>query len=97
MEEKGAVKNGYDMQEAVVVRVAPLAIRVGETEISVNLSCHPALTLGLSPSSITTEETALKDCFNRFYQAFSLQVKDKVLVQRVGNHFYVLCKVVDAV
>ena len=95
MEERGAARNGYDMAEATVVNTSPLSIRVGETEISVNLICHPALLLGINPSGISTTETALKQCLTSFYHAFQLHIGDPVLVQRVGDMFYVLCKVVE--
>lgn len=96
MEERGAARNGFDLEEAVVLGISPLRIRVGETEVAVNLHCNPALMLELNPSSVQTSETALKQCLNSFYNAFKLNVNDKVLVQRVGNNFYIICKVVDA-
>lgn len=95
MEERGAARNGYDMEEAVVISVSPLAVRIDRTDIAVNISCHPALLLGLNPSGISTQETALKQCLNSFYSAFQLHAGDKVLVQRVNDRFYVLCKVVE--
>lgn len=104
MEERGAVLNGYDMVEATVSKTSPLEIIVGETPVSVNLFCNPALTLGLNPMAISTDETGLKNCLNSFYSAFKLNVGDKVLVQQirvkvkdqVKDIFYVICKVVAA-
>lgn len=95
MEERGAARNGYDMDVAVVTGVSPLTIKVGEVEISVNLCCHPALMLGLNPAGVSTSETALKQCLTRFYSAFQIHAGDKVLIQRVGDRFFVLCKVVE--
>ncbi|RKJ01305.1 hypothetical protein D7X87_20600 [bacterium D16-54] len=95
MEERGAARNGYEMEVAVVTKVSPLAIKIGEVEISVNLCCHPALMLGMNPAAVPTSETALKQCLTNFYGAFQIHAGDKVLIQRVGNRFFVLCKVVD--
>lgn len=95
MEEKGAARNGYEMGDAVVTRVSPLVIKINEVEISEHICCHPALMLGLNPAGISTAETALKQCLTGFYRAFQIHVGDRVLVQRVGDRFFVLCKVVD--
>lgn len=95
MEEQVEVRNGYEMGDAVITKVSPLAIKINEVEISDNLCCHPALVLGLNPSGVSTAETALKQCLTGFYSAFQIHVGDRVLVQRVGERFFVLCKVVD--
>lgn len=94
MEENGEKRNGHDLEEAVVTGISPLALRIGETDVSVNISCHPALVLGLNPSGISTKETALKQCLTSFYSTFQLHAGDRVLVQRVRDRFYVLCRVV---
>lgn len=95
MEERGETRNGYQMTAAVVLSVSPLTIMVNETQISVNVHCNPALLLGLKPETVQTEEIALKKCLTDFYSAFRLTVNDRVLVQQVGDQFYVICKVVD--
>lgn len=96
---------GYDMARAVVTRVNPIAVQIGEVEIGEveigdNIYCNPALTLGLSPAAISTEETELKACLNSFYSAFKLSVGDTVLVQQVrdagqGDSFFIVCKAVE--
>lgn len=91
---------GYDMARAVVTRVNPIAVQIGEVEIGDNIYCNPALTLGLSPAAISTEEKELKACLNSFYSAFKLSVGDTVLVQQVrdagqGNSFFIVCKAVE--
>lgn len=95
MEERGETRNGHNMTVASVTCLAPLTIVINEALISVNLHCNPALISGLNPGAISTTETALKQCLTAFYNTFKLSVSDKVLVQQVGDQFYILCKVVD--
>lgn len=100
MRTQGKAVAGYDMVRAVVTRVSPIAVQIGEVEIGDNIYCNPALTLGLTPDAISTEETELKACLNSFYSAFKLSVGDTVLVQQVrdtgqGNSFFIVCKAVE--
>nr|DAN30803.1 MAG TPA: Protein of unknown function (DUF2577) [Caudoviricetes sp.] len=94
MEQRGATLNGYNLEVAKVISVNPLAIRVGEVYISVNLNINPAMILNLNTDSIVTEETGLKELLKSLLNAVQIKQGDLVAVQRVGDNFYILSKVV---
>nr|DAS03226.1 MAG TPA: Protein of unknown function (DUF2577) [Caudoviricetes sp.] len=94
MEERGATLNGYNLEVAKVIRINPLTIRVGEVDISVNLNINPAMILNLNTDSIVTEETGLKELLKSLLNAVQIKQGDLVAVQRVGDNFYILNKVV---
>lgn len=97
MEDRGAAKNGADMEIATVSGTDPLKIRVGEVEVGINLYLNPAVSLKVSDlTGVVTEEGALKLALQKLYEAFSIKAGDTVLVQKVGNSFFVLGKVVKA-
>lgn len=85
MENFGAARNAPDMTLGIVVSTSPLQIKIGETQIGVNLYCNPALLLSKAPESVGTDETGLKQCLTELYQAFKLQVNDRVFVQQVRD------------
>lgn len=101
MRAQGKEVAGHDMVRAVVTNVSPIAVRIGEVEIGVNIYCNPVLLLGLNPASISTDETGLKQCLTAFYSAFKLEVGDTVLVQQVKDEsgkndlFFIVCKAVE--
>lgn len=94
MEQRGATLNGYNLEVAKVISVNPLTIRVGEVDISVNLNINPAMILNLNTDSIVTEETGLKEVLKSLLNAVQIKQGDLVAVQRVGDNFYILSKVV---
>ena len=94
MEERGATLNGYNLEVAKVISINPLTIRVGEVDISVNLNINPAMILNLNPDNITTEESGLKEALKPLLNAVQIKAGDLVAVQRVGDNFYILNKVV---
>ncbi len=94
MEQRGATLNGYNLEVAKVISVNPLTIRVGEVDISVNLNINPAMILNLNTDSIVTEETGLKEVLKSLLNAVQIKQGDLVAVQRVGDNFYILNKVV---
>ena len=94
MEQRGATLNGYNLEVAKVISVNPLTIRVGEVDISVNLNINPAMILNLNTDSIVTEETGLKELLKSLLNAVQIKQGDLVAVQRVGDNFYILNKVV---
>ena len=97
MEDRGAAKNSPDMEMAAVISTDPLKIRVGEVEIGISLYVNSALSLKAATiAGIVTEEAALKEALQKIYEAFSLKSGDTVLVQRMGNIFVILEKVVKA-
>lgn len=93
MEERGAALNGYAMVQAVIINTDPLTIKIGEALISVNIYINPVLSLKID-LDIQTEETGLKECIKQMYKAVKIEIGDEVIVQRVGNIFYILSKVV---
>lgn len=94
MEQRGAVLNGYNLEVAKVISINPLTIRVGEVDISVNLNINPTMILNLNTDSILTEETGLKEALKSLLNAVQIKQGDLVAVQRVGDNFYILSKVV---
>lgn len=94
MEQRGATLNGYNLEVAKVISINPLTIRVGEVDISVNLNINPAMMLNLNTDSIVTEETGLKEVLKSLLNAVQIKQGDLVAVQRVGDNFYILNKVV---
>lgn len=94
MEERGATLNGYNLEVAKVININPLTIRVGEADISVNLSINPAMVLNLNPDSVVTEENGLKEVLKSLLSTIQIRQGDLVAVQRVGDNFYILNKVV---
>jgi hypothetical protein len=94
MEQRGAALNGYSLEVAKVISTNPLTIRMGEVDISVNLSINPALILEVDPDNIVTDEDGLKEALKSLLNTFKVNSGDSVVVQRVGNNFYILSKVV---
>lgn len=94
MEQRGAALNGYNLEVAKVISINPLTIRVGEVDISVNLNINPAMILNLNTDSIVTEEAGLKEVLKSLLNAVQIKQGDFVAVQRVGDNFYILNKVV---
>lgn len=94
MEQRGAALKGYDLEVAKVISINPLTIRVGEVDISVNLNINPAMILNLNTDSIVTEEAGLKEVLKSLLNAVQIKQGDLVAVQRVGDNFYILNKVV---
>lgn len=92
MEERGAKLNPYDMEEATVVSVKPLSIRIGQVNISHNLYLSSGLFME-EWEDVESEEAALHTSLKSLYMAFQIQVGDRVLVKRIGNAFYILAKV----
>ena len=102
MRRQGAYQNGYDMQIGVVVGRDPLVIRIGEDRIEKGLYCSQMAMSGEEVDQalddlLEMEEQisgGLKDWLKYNYMAVRLDVGDQVLVQRVGNAFYLCGKVV---
>lgn len=99
MREEGAKHNGFDMMMCAVISVQPVSVRYNGVTISRNIYCYPAI-LGDDSQleQILAGEPQLSAGFKSFltdlYNKFKLSVGDMVVVQRVGNNFFVLGKVV---
>ena len=102
MRRQGAYKNGYDMQIGVVAGRDPLVIQIGEDRIEKGLYCSPMAMAGEDMDQaledvLEAEEQiseGLKSWLKYNYTAVRLDIGDQVLVQRVGNAFYLCGKVV---
>ena len=102
MRRQGAYQNGYDMQIGVVAGRDPLVIQIGEDRIEKGLYCSPMAKAGTETDQalddlLEMEEQiseGLKVWLKDNYTAVRLDIGDQVLVQRVGNAFYICGKVV---
>lgn len=95
IEQRGATLNGYDLEVAKVINLSPLTIKVGEVDVSVNLSVNTLMLIDVKVDEIITEETGLKEALKSILKAVLIEAGDFVIVQRVGNNFYILSKVVE--
>lgn len=98
MRRQGAYKNGYDMEIGTVITRNPIGIQLGEVQITEGIYCNPMTNANIDDEleEILREEQIsdrLKMYLKDSYQAARVDVGDKVLVQRVGNTFYICGKV----
>lgn len=100
MQRQGARFNGFDMQRALVTGVEPVSIAINGQPITEHIYCN-----GITNSDkdeelaeiLAAEEyisPALKGFIKELYEGLRVKPGDCVLVQRVGNSFYVCGKVV---
>ena len=99
MKRQGKVHNGYDMTSAKIVGIDPLRIAVNGQVIEDHIICN-----GLIPSNkdeelqaVLEKEEFISDRLKQFlmelYRELRVMPEDHVLVQRVGNNFYICGKV----
>lgn len=99
MKRQGKAHNGYDMAIAKIVNIDPLSIAVNGQVIEDHIICN-----GLVPSNKDEELQAilekeefisegLKQFLTDLYKELRVMPDDQVLVQRVGNNFYICGKV----
>lgn len=100
MQRQGMRFNGYDMQRALVTGVEPVSIAINGQPITEHIYCN-AITNSDKDEELAeilaAEEyisPALKGFLTELYEGFRVKPGDYVLVQRVGNSFYVCGKVV---
>lgn len=95
MRSQGKKENGFSMKVAVVTGVKPLCILYDNVSISNNIHCNSVCTLEDKLEEILEGENLsdrLKGSLKSLFKGFQLETGDKVLVQRVGNDFFILNK-----
>lgn len=97
MKRQGAAMNGFELTPAIVTNVNPVAISYNNTRISSGIvlgGCFQTeddlVEMINSEGNVSTE---LKETLKTILKAVQLSEGDKVLVQRVGDLFYILGKV----
>lgn len=99
MRRQGAYKNGYDMEIGTVTARNPVSIRLGEVQITEGIYCNALTSANMDEEleEILREEKQISDRLKKYlndsYKAARVDVGDKVLVQRVGNSFFICGKV----
>ncbi len=101
MERQGAKLNGYDMSIATIKSVEPLEIADKGNLIKSHLFCNGLITSDKDEEldAILAKEEYISDELKTFikdlYKDLRVEVGDEVLVQRVGNSFYICGKVAE--
>lgn len=99
MRKEGEYNKGYNMELATVKTVKPLSIVINDLTISSGLYCNKMYLMTEKIEELLANEeclkTPFKDCLKDVYNNLKFDTGDKVAVQRVGNNFYVLGKVVQ--
>lgn len=99
MDRRGKAANGYDMIRASVMSIDPLSIVVNGQIIDDHIFCNGYL---ISDKDEELEEILeaeefisdrLKQFLTELYESLRVKPQDQVLVQRVGNSFYICEKV----
>lgn len=95
--EQGAKNNGFEMTQAKVTAVNPVALSYNSTPITGNIVLSGCLqTVTVLEDAIDSEpevSQSFKDALKELISGIKLSVDDSVVVQRVGNTFYVIGKV----
>lgn len=96
MQRQGKVHNGFDMEMAEILSTEPISISYNNVMISSGIvmgSCFQSATD--LETVISTEEhisEGLKNGLKAMLNTVKLQKGDQVIVQRVGNMFYIVGK-----
>lgn len=99
MKRQGKAFNGYDMETAKIVEIEPLSIAVNGQVISDHIFCNGLITSDKDEElqEILDAEEFISDSLKQFlmdlYKELRAQPGDQVLVQRVGNSFFICGKV----
>ena len=100
MQREGAHNNGHDMALAQVLSVEPVSIAVNGQPISAHIYCNVITDSDKDEQLeeiLAAEEfisSGLKMFIKELYEGLRVKPGDQVLVQRVGNSFYICGKVV---
>ncbi|MCM1192721.1 MAG: hypothetical protein NC389_09870 [Acetatifactor muris] len=101
MKRQGKAFNGYEMTSAKVMEVEPLSIAVNGQVISDHIVHNGLLTSDKDEElqEILDGEEFISDGLKQFltdlYKELRVQAGDNVLVQRVGNSFFICGKVAE--
>lgn len=97
MRNEGAKNNGFEMTQAKVTAVNPVALSYNSTSISDNIVLSGCLqTVTALEDAIDSEpevSQGFKDALKEIVSGIKLSVGDSVVVQRVENTFYIIGKV----
>lgn len=99
MKRQGKAFNGYDMAKASIVNVEPLSIAVNGQVIEDHIFCNGLITSNKDEElqEILDAEEYISESLKQFlmdlYKELRVQPDDQVLVQRVGNSFFICGKV----
>lgn len=97
MREEGSALNGFDMTQAVVTSVYPMVISYNNTSISRGIVLSGCLQTATALEEAVDNEAGVsqgfKDALKELISGVKLSEGDSVVVQRVGNTFYIVGKV----
>ncbi len=100
MRRQGKYHNGFDMALAEVKSVKPVSIAVNGQLIKEHIYCNAVADSDKDEELAEILEAeeyispALKAFLKELYEGFRVKEGERVLVQRVGNSFYICGKVV---
>jgi hypothetical protein len=98
MQRQGSVSNGFDMDTAEILSVDPISILYNNVRISSDIVVGGCMKNAEDLDRIVSNEsgisTELKEGLKGILNTIKLQAGDKVIVQRVGNVFYIIGKAV---
>lgn len=96
MQRQGAAQNGFDLTIATVTSVNPVSISYNNTPIASGIILGSCFQTEDDLESIISREenisTELKETLKTVLNTVKLSAGDRVLVQRVGNLFYIVGK-----
>lgn len=96
MQRQGKVHNGFDMGMATVLSVNPVTISYNNTTISSGIVLGNCIQAADDAEAVISGEAGisaeLKSCLTGMLHTMKLQKGDTVIVQRVGNLFYLVGK-----
>lgn len=97
MRDQGEKNNGFEMTQAKVTAVNPVTLSYNSTAISENIVLSGCLQTAMAMEDAINSEPQVsqgfKDALKELISGFKLSDGDSVVVQRVGNTFYVIGKV----
>lgn len=102
MQRQGSVENGYDMALATVIGIDPISVAINGLPVSEHIYCNRITNSNRDEELAAILESeeyvspALLAFIKDLYEGTRVQPGDSVLVQRVGNSFYICGKVASA-
>lgn len=97
MREQGAKHNGFDLTLAKVTSVNPVVLSYNSTSISGDVVLSGCLQTDTALEDAIDREPEVsqgfRDALKELIKGFKLSAGDRVVVQRVGDTFYVIGKV----